>query len=146
MIYIFIIFLLIFIDLFSKNYINKNFKLGQKKSVYKDKIYIYHIKNKGLAYGFLKNSKNIIYILVFLALIGLLLLFYLIFKDGSKLKKIAYSFALGGALGNFIDRIKNKEVTDFIYLKYKNSPIFNFADIFLLISVILLFTEEIKNI
>ena len=59
---------------------------------------------------------------------------------------MAFSFALGGALGNFIDRIKNKNITDFIYVKYKKAPIFNLADIFLVISPILIFFKEIKDI
>ena len=34
-----------------------------------------------------------------------------------------------GAVGNFIDRVKNKYVVDFIYFKLIDFPVFNFADI-----------------
>ncbi|WP_250277515.1 signal peptidase II [[Clostridium] colinum] len=146
MIYIFLIIFLILIDLISKRYINKKYKINEEKSLYKNKIYIRHIKNEGLAYGILKNSKKLIYIIVFICTLLVSILFYCAFKENSKLKKIAFSFALGGALGNFIERIKNKSITDFIYIKYKNAPIFNFADIFLFISSILLIIKEIKDI
>lgn len=145
MIYIFIIIFLVFIDLFSKKYVKNKYKLDEKVSLYKDKVYICYVKNEGLAYGILKKAKKSIYIIISICLIALFILSYFIFKDKSKLKKIAFSFALGGALGNFIDRAKNKSVTDFIYLKHKNTPIFNFADVFLFIAPMLLIFEEIFN-
>lgn len=144
MIYFLIILLLIFLDLFSKNYINKNYKLNEKKQIYKN-LYIYHIKNEGMAYGIFKNFKNIIYVLICINLIFVIFMFYGTFKQNSKLKKLAFSFILAGALGNFIDRVKNKNVTDFIFIKFKKLPIFNLADIFLFISPIILIIKEIKD-
>ncbi|WP_317368166.1 signal peptidase II [uncultured Tyzzerella sp.] len=146
MIYFFIIIILILLDLGSKSYVKRKYKLNEDVSIYKDKVYICHIKNEGLAYGVLKNSKKFIYIIVSVCLLLVGILFYSAFKEGSKLKKLSFSFALGGALGNFIDRIKNKNITDFIYIKYKKAPIFNLADVFLFISPILLFINEIKDI
>jgi signal peptidase II len=52
--------------------------------------------------------------------------------------KIALAFVLGGAVGNLIDRIVYGGVRDFIYLKFIDFPIFNFADIFITIGGILL--------
>ena len=43
-----------------------------------------------------------------------------------------------GAIGNFIDRIINGYVVDFIYFEIINFPIFNIADIYVCISVFLL--------
>lgn len=146
MIYFFIIIILVFLDLKTKSYIKKRYKINEEIRLYKDKIYICHIKNEGLAYGFLKNCKKCIYILISLCILFISILFYNAFKERSKLKKLAFSFALGGALGNFIDRIKNKNITDFIYVKYKKAPIFNLADIFLVISPMLIFFKEIKDI
>ncbi len=146
MIYFIIIILLILLDLGSKAYIKKKYKLNEDVSIYKDKIYICHIKNEGLAYGFLKNSKKLIYIIVSICLLLVTILFYSAFKENSKLKKLAFSFALGGAIGNFLDRIKNKNITDFIYIKYKKAPVFNLADIFLFMAPILILIKELKYI
>ena len=98
-----------------------------------------------MAYGLLKNFKNIIYVLICISLIFIIFMFYGAFKENSKIKKLAFSFILAGALGNFIDRVKNKCVTDFIFIKYKKLPIFNLADIFLFISPIILIIKEIKT-
>ena len=45
---------------------------------------------------------------------------------------------MGGAIGNMIDRIRFKYVTDFIYFKIINFPVFNVADIFVTVSVFVL--------
>lgn len=145
MFYVFNSILTFMIDFLSKSAIKKKFEENKKVNLYKNKIFIYHIKNKGIAYGFFKNYPIFLYFLVFLSFFTILFIFLLSFKSSSKLYKTSVSFALGGAFGNFYDRIKNKSVTDFIYIKYKNMPIFNFADIFLVFSVILMFFKESSN-
>ena len=61
-------------------------------------------------------------------------------KPNSKMEKVAYSLILGGAIGNFINRCVCGYVTDFIDLRIfgYNYPIFNLADTFIVIGVILL--------
>jgi len=57
-------------------------------------------------------------------------------KKQVKLLDIAYALILGWAIGNGIDRIFNWFVVDFVSIKY--FAIFNFADIFINIWMILL--------
>ncbi|MEI7478648.1 MAG: signal peptidase II [bacterium] len=54
---------------------------------------------------------------------------------------LAVSFFLAGALGNLIDRIALGGVRDFINIRLFNFPIFNLADIFLNIGIILLLRQ-----
>ena len=56
---------------------------------------------------------------------------------------MAFSFIIGGALGNFYDRIYFKAVPDFIDLHFKDFHwfTFNIADIFITIGVICLITK-----
>ena len=49
------------------------------------------------------------------------------------------TFIFAGAIGNFIDRVVNSYVTDFIYFSLINFPVFNVADIYVTCGVILLF-------
>ncbi len=64
-----------------------------------------------------------------------------------KFKLISLALILSGALGNMIDRITNGFVVDFIDFHYAgfNYPIFNFADIFISIGVILLIIVDWKK-
>jgi signal peptidase II len=48
------------------------------------------------------------------------------------------SVMMAGAIGNFIDRISLKYVVDFIYVKIINFPIFNLADCYITVSVIVM--------
>ena len=43
-----------------------------------------------------------------------------------------------GAVGNFIDRAWYRYVIDFIYLEFINFPVFNVADIYVTLAIILL--------
>jgi signal peptidase II len=54
---------------------------------------------------------------------------------------------LGGAIGNFIDRVLRKEVVDFIhtYIFSYNFPVFNIADSALVIGVILLMIQMLLD-
>lgn len=145
MVYCLIAFLIFIADLLSKHIVKKNFALNKKYNLYKNKIYIYHIKNKGLAYGLFKNSQKLIFIFISFGILILLATFYFYLKNNSKLEKLALSFALGGTLGNYYDRLKNKSVTDFIYIKYKNAPIYNIADFFIISSPILILIKYLKD-
>ena len=68
----------------------------------------------------------------------IVLVFFLILQS-KRLDKIAFSIIVGGALGNFYDRIIFKAVPDFIDFHYNNFHwfTFNFADIFISVGVIL---------
>ena len=47
------------------------------------------------------------------------------------------AMVLGGGIGNLIDRIRLKEVVDYIRVDFINFPIFNFADICVVIGAVL---------
>ena len=64
------------------------------------------------------------------------------------LDKIIYSIIIGGAFGNFYDRLVYNAVPDFIDLHYQNFHwfVFNVADIFITIGImILLISGVFKN-
>ena len=67
----------------------------------------------------------------------ILILFYLSLISNN-LDKFIYSIIIGGALGNFYDRITYKAVPDFIDLHYNNFHwfTFNVADIFISVGIL----------
>src|SRR5699024_9550253 len=86
----------------------------------------------------------------FITIVVVIRLVYLLYKysDESKLMAISLSLFLAGAIGNFIDRLLQQSVVDFLdfYIFTYNYPIFNIADSALVIGAILMiiamFLEE----
>ena len=101
--------------------------------------------NTGIGFGILSSNSNLIYNSIS-AVIGLVLIFlvYLIVKS-KFIDRIFFSLLLGGALGNFYDRIEYSAVPDFIDIHYKNIHwfTFNIADIFITLSVIMLIIKDL---
>ena len=132
--------LIIFIflsDRFSKLEILKNFSDG---SYYiNDYMNIDLIWNIGIGFGLLSTNSSFFYNFVTL-LIGIILmcLFYFFFTS-KKIDKIIYSIIIGGALGNFYDRLVYKAVPDFVDLHYENFHwfTFNVADIFITLGILI---------
>ena len=75
--------------------------------------------------------------------IVILILIYVIFKS-DKFDKFVFSLVVGGALGNFYDRLIFKGVPDFIDLHYGNFHwfTFNLADIFISLGIIAFIAKE----
>lgn len=91
--------------------------------------------NDGASFGIF-GGKTTFLICLTVALIVLMLILDILFKRNSKLYNIAFSFILGGALGNLFDRIKFRYVRDFINFSFwEKFPTFNLADTFLCIGV-----------
>ena len=138
-----------FFDRITKIKILNNF--NEKTFIINDYINIDLIWNIGIGFGLLSTDSNLFYHLTstVIGLIILSLVYFLIVSE--KTDKFIYSFIIGGALGNFYDRIVYKAVPDFIDLHYDNFHwfTFNVADIFICIGIILFlirsfFTKEIK--
>ena len=135
-------------DRFSKVYVihqDKNFSGSEIFS--SEFLNINLIWNEGIAFGLFSFDDAKLYnILTFLILIIILAIIFMIFKS-TGLKKLALLMILGGALGNFFDRIVYKAVPDFIDFHIGNFHwfIFNVSDIFITIGVILMIIIEISD-
>lgn len=116
-------------DLLTKKEIKKRIPVGERRQIF-GRLYLWHIKNKGLAYNRLEeNQEKVMLASVAGVSVVTACLLYLIHLNAKPSEKIGPALILGGGLGNLIDRILNREVTDFIYIKAGNAPIFNFADV-----------------
>lgn len=148
-----IISILIFIlDQIIKLYVYQNLI---KLNVIDNFLTLIYAENYGVAFSMLWGGR---YIIIFISILLILLLFYFIKKDyiskeeDSNFKNIIYGFLIGGVLGNLFDRILRGFVIDYISLNIfgYSFPIFNLADIFIVLGVILMFidimiTEKNKN-
>lgn len=93
--------------------------------------------NTGAAWGIF-GGKLWFLIIVSVLFLALIVMFDIFFKNSHLLYNMGISFIIGGAVGNMIDRIFLGHVRDFIQLDFMNFPIFNLADSFLVIGVILI--------
>ena len=138
----------IIVDQLTKFLVVKYMTLGQSISVIDNFLYITSHRNEGAAWGILQG-KMIFFYVVTLVVIGLVILWIrkLDIKK-EKLLVIALSLILGGALGNFIDRVMYQHVVDFIntYIVGYDFPIFNIADSALCIGVFLMAVDAILDI
>ena len=107
------------------------------------------IWNKGIAFGLFSYGEKFEYnLLTGLIIIIIAIVFWMIIKTKG-LEKYGFLMILGGALGNIFDRLYYSAVPDFIDIYYKNFHwfVFNVADIFITVGVLMLIINEltIKN-
>ena len=103
------------------------------------------IWNEGIAFGLLSITESIYYNLItLLILLITAAILWMVFKSEG-LEKKAFLMIFGGSLGNIYDRIYYSAVPDFIDIHVNNFHwfIFNVADIFITIGVIILIVLEI---
>jgi len=93
-----------------------------------------HVRNRGVAFGFLSGGGGLVVAATLVALVFLLLLF--IRNPRRRLMWLPTGLLVGGALGNLLDRLTAGEVTDF--LKVPLWPAFNLADVAITIGVLAL--------
>ena len=134
------------LDRISKLYIIYLDKVNLQSEIYISKfLNIYLIWNEGIAFGIFSFSENYMYnLLTFLILLVILVLTFYSSRE-SGFKKYSLLIVLGGALGNFFDRLIYKAVPDFIDFHIGDFHwfIFNVADIFISIGVFFMILLEI---
>ncbi len=132
-----LIFGLVLLDQLVKWWTVSNLPLYTDQSIIDNILSLFYIQNDGAAWGILSGQMWLFYIITVVVIIGL---FYMLHTDGKQhvLLRTALSFLIGGAIGNFIDRLHLNYVIDMFRLKFINFPIFNIADVALTIGVILL--------
>ena len=137
----------ILIDQWTKWLVVNKMDIAESIPIIENFFYIRSHRNEGAAWGILQGQMGLFYFITIVVVIGLVYLLHK-YKDESKLMAISLSLFLAGAIGNFIDRLLQQSVVDFLdfYIFTYNYPIFNIADSSLVIGAILMiismFLEE----
>ena len=102
-----------------------------------------YVLNDGAAFSLFASRT---YLLILIALICLFFIIYELKNNlDDRVLSIGYSLVLTGLLGNFLDRLIDGYIID--YLSFKiftyNFPIFNFADILIVVGIIIVMIKEI---
>ena len=146
-IFIFLIILFcVLLDRYTKNEVIVNF--SENVFFINNFINIDLIWNTGIGFGLLSTESSLIYNLVS-ALVGVVIVLLCYFTIISEVTdKLIYAIIIGGAIGNFYDRLIFNAVPDFIDLHYDRYHwfTFNVADIFITLGIIIFLTNEfLKN-
>ena len=136
----------IFIDQITKLIIKNIINFNNSVIVIKNFFSLTYVKNYGAAWSILSGSRIF---LITIALVSLFLIYNYFIKDKnlSKLEIITYGLLIGGIIGNLIDRIVFGYVIDFFdFLIFNyNFPVFNFADIFIVVSAGLIIIDTVRG-
>ena len=135
--------IIFFLDRLSKLKIINNF--DEAPYYVNDYINFDLIWNIGIGFGLLSTDSALFYNFV-TALIGTVIIFliYLLIIS-NKIDKFIYSIIIGGALGNFYDRVIYQAVPDFIDLHYADFHwfTFNIADIFISLGILIYLLKDL---
>jgi signal peptidase II len=133
-------------DQWSKTWIVHNLFLHEARAVSANHFHIVHVRNTGVAFGFLSNLDPawvnpmliVATVLAMAAVLG-----YIHYLPGRGPAPCGLGLVLGGAVGNLIDRARLGYVVDFLDLHWRNHhwPAFNLADIGITVGVFLLILD-----
>ncbi len=137
---ILIIGLLTAFDQLTKFIITSSFELYESKPAIKNFLSFTYIQNRGMAWGMLQG-KRVIFVALTIVILLLCFAIYSNIADKSKYRILRANMIIliAGALGNMLDRIKLGYVIDFFEVKFIEFPVFNVADIYVVVSMIMIF-------
>lgn len=133
-------------DQWSKTWIAGNISLYEARTVVERHFHIVHVRNRGVAFGFLSNlNPSWVNPLLIVATVFAMaaVLAYLHYLPGRGPAPCGLGLILGGAVGNLIDRARLGYVVDFLDVHWRQFhwPAFNLADIGITVGVFLLILD-----
>ena len=143
--------ILIFMLIFSLDRLTKFLVINEAEKISNERIFestyinLELIWNEGIAFGLFSFGNDIYYnsLTILICLIIIIIIWLLVRSSG--FEKIGFLMIIGGSLGNLFDRLFYSAVPDFIDFHYNNFHwfIFNVADIFITLGVMLLIFLEL---
>lgn len=127
--------LVVLVDQLTKALIRARLVEGDSWSVLGDLLRISHVENSGAAFGILQGA-GVFLLLTTVVGVAALCAYLFLVPLGSRWYTLALALVLGGAFGNFIDRVSRGTVTDFI--DPTHYPAFNIADSSIVVGVAVL--------
>lgn len=122
-------------DQVSKQIVANSLLLGESRPVIDGVFHFSYLRNPGAAFGILPDHTEVLLILTLYVLAAIVYLGIRIADDRPMLQ-VALGLVLGGTLGNFSDRVLRGGIVDF--LDFRVWPVFNIADMALVIGAALL--------
>jgi len=136
--------LVIILDQASKWAVAKFMEIGETIPLWEGVFHLTSHRNAGAAFGILQNQRWF-FIVITLAVIAGLIFYLRRTRANQPLLSTGLAFILGGAIGNFIDRLFFGKVVDFFHFVLIDFPIFNIADSAITIGVSLIILDALLD-
>ena len=120
------------VDQWTKYLVVNDFSLHESRPVIENVFHLTYVQNRGAAFGILQGHSTF-FILITVVVIGLLIYFYRELPLENFFNRFGLGLALGGTIGNLIDRLRVGFVIDF--LDFRVWPVFNLADSAIVVAV-----------
>ncbi|MEW9667543.1 signal peptidase II [Ammoniphilus sp. 3BR4] len=130
------------LDQLTKWIVVKNMELGQSIPLLEGVFHFTSHRNRGAAFGILQDQRWFFIVITLVVMGGIIYYLRMLGKD-KPMVSYALALILGGAVGNFLDRLLFGEVVDFLDFTLINFPIFNVADSAIVIGVGLMIWDTI---
>jgi signal peptidase II len=145
--------LIVSLDQLTKLFVHTQFRLGESMTIIPNLFNFTYVRNYGAAFGFMSESHPAFREVFFLSMPPIALLIIILIlrtvQDDDWKQIVSLSLIFGGAIGNYIDRLRFRYVIDFIDLHFRNIyswPAFNIADSTIVLGVcILLLTVVLES-
>ena len=152
LIFVIVIIVLVALDQVTKLYIHTEFQYGESRNIIPGFFNLTYVRNTGAAFGIFRDSSETFRHLFFLAIPPIAVMIILGYlratPDWDRIQIYSLSAIAGGALGNYVDRLKYGYVVDFLDFHYKelyHYPSFNIADSAIVLGVAALFLLTIRD-
>ena len=123
----------------SKALVRANIPLGESVDLIPGKLTLTHVRNKGAANGLFSNNRKALMFFSAIAVISDILTFFDLRRHYRHCKAawLMYAMHIGGGASNLFDRLTKRPTIDYLQLcPRKKTPVFNIADIFILIGAV----------
>lgn len=125
------------LDLLTKYLLDARLEFGVEYKIIPHLFNFQMVYNMGAAWGMLAG-KQVFLIVLTLVFLAIFTFYYVKEKNKTWLLTIGFGCLYGGCIGNLYDRLGYGYVRDFIQFDFwKGFPVFNFADAFLCLGVLL---------
>ena len=135
---------LILFDQLVKSYVVKTIALGEIKSWIPNLVSLTYLQNRGAAFSMLQEQQWFFAVITLVVMVGAIWYLHKHIED-SFWTVFGLVLIIAGGLGNFIDRISQGFVVDMFHLDFINFAIFNVADSYLTVGVIVLLFSMLKE-
>lgn len=135
---------LIVIDQLVKAYVVQNIAIGEIKSWIPNLVSLTYLQNRGAAFSMLQDQQWFFALITFVVM-GVAVWYLHKHIEDSWWLVTGLVLIIAGGLGNFIDRISQGFVVDMFHLDFINFAIFNVADSYLTVGVIVLVLAMLKE-